>query len=188
VTPRQALLLETTGGTDPMDSTRGSRAARWRRSAETRYRLLHCELRGSLSPGQDAITRHPAIAKCPPVIGQRDCSVADRRRLLLFARNSRACRRRRRSPHATRPDPPRPDRRRRAGLHLHLGLRSRGSLARTHRQIRSVLEEPKVCRLSPLEETVSSELVSLNPLKFPASWENELRVFASLADAKARLD
>src|SRR5580704_3359827 len=56
-------------------------------------------------------------------IGQRDCSVADRRRLLLFARNSRACRRRRRSPHATRPDPPRPDRRRRPGLHLHLGLR-----------------------------------------------------------------
>jgi hypothetical protein len=39
---------------------------------------------------------------------------------------------------------------------------------------------------SLVEEGVSSEPVS--EAKFPASWENELRVFASLADAKARLD
>jgi hypothetical protein len=39
---------------------------------------------------------------------------------------------------------------------------------------------------SPVEGAVRSELVS--EAKFPASRENELRVFASLADAKAQLD
>ena len=47
------------------------------------------------------------------------------------------------------------------------------------------VEEPKFAD-SPVEEAVLSELVS--EAKFPASRENELRVFAALADAEARLD